>query len=541
MTMPEGMVGQGTQTRRDVLRVIAVGAVAGAAWSVGLGSRGRAVTRSRVLMGTKIHLTVVDADLEAAGAAADATLQRMAALEARLSRYRPDSEVSRLQASGRLEAASEALLDVLRLADRVWRLGDGGFDVTVQPVLDLHRQALARSGGQPSPEAVERALARVDQKALRIEGRSLSLSNADARITLDGIGKGYVVDRGIDVLRERGFPNVFAEAGGDLVAGGEKASRAQPWRIGIRQSAYARLDAPGQPPGPFRGARPRRRHLGRLHAAVQRRDTRNHHIVDPRTGSSAPELASSTVIAPDAATADALATLTMVLGRARGRALLEDLPGCEGYSCRSDSRSRAPRASKCLMLVLTGVGAIGGLTLALATLLVLAHRRLYVEEDPRIDVVEEMLPHANCGACGQPGCRPFAEALVGGEALPGKCTVGSAEDQAGRRIAELPRSRRRRRGEAGRAAGLRRRHQRRASTARATTGCRPAAPRPRWPAAARAASGAASGLADCEVACDFDAIRMDAPRAAGRRRGAAAPPAATASTPARRTCSRCTR
>ena len=70
---------------------------------------------------------------------------------------------------------------------------------------------------------------------------------------------------------------------------------------------------------------------------------------------------------------------------------------------------------------------LGGLTLILALMLLIANKKLYVYEDPRIDKVEEMLPHANCGACGYPGCRPFAEALVSGDALPGKCTVGSAE------------------------------------------------------------------------------------------------------------------
>lgn len=70
---------------------------------------------------------------------------------------------------------------------------------------------------------------------------------------------------------------------------------------------------------------------------------------------------------------------------------------------------------------------LGGLTLLLALMLLIANKKLYVYEDPRIDKVEEMLPHANCGACGYPGCRPFAEALVGGDALPGKCTVSSPE------------------------------------------------------------------------------------------------------------------
>ncbi len=67
---------------------------------------------------------------------------------------------------------------------------------------------------------------------------------------------------------------------------------------------------------------------------------------------------------------------------------------------------------------------LGGL---LAGLLAVANRRLYVYEDPRIDAVEEMLPHSNCGACGTPGCRPFAEAMVKGTTDPGLCTVNSAQ------------------------------------------------------------------------------------------------------------------
>jgi Na+-translocating ferredoxin:NAD+ oxidoreductase RNF subunit RnfB len=69
------------------------------------------------------------------------------------------------------------------------------------------------------------------------------------------------------------------------------------------------------------------------------------------------------------------------------------------------------------------------LGVSLAAVLAFANRRLQVAEDPRIDAVEEMLPHANCGACGKAGCRPFAEAVVAGEIAPGRCTVNPA-DQA---------------------------------------------------------------------------------------------------------------
>jgi Na+-translocating ferredoxin:NAD+ oxidoreductase RNF subunit RnfB len=70
---------------------------------------------------------------------------------------------------------------------------------------------------------------------------------------------------------------------------------------------------------------------------------------------------------------------------------------------------------------------MAGLGITLATILAIANRRLHVDEDPRLDVIDDMLPHANCGACGEPGCRPFAEALLAGKVDPGLCTVNSAE------------------------------------------------------------------------------------------------------------------
>ena len=66
--------------------------------------------------------------------------------------------------------------------------------------------------------------------------------------------------------------------------------------------------------------------------------------------------------------------------------------------------------------------ALGGL---LAFAIVLANRKLAVEEDPRIDEIEGILPGTNCGACGQPGCRAFAETLVAGSTNPAQCTVSS--------------------------------------------------------------------------------------------------------------------
>ena len=77
--------------------------------------------------------------------------------------------------------------------------------------------------------------------------------------------------------------------------------------------------------------------------------------------------------------------------------------------------------------IVVAVAFMALLGLLLATVLAIANKQLFVYEDPRIDDVEEMLPHANCGACGTAGCRAFAEKLVEGELQPGLCTVNSKD------------------------------------------------------------------------------------------------------------------
>jgi thiamine biosynthesis lipoprotein len=319
-------------SRRQVLQILAVGGAAGLAWSLGFLPRaGRAaVRRSRLLLGTMVNLTVVGDDREAAEAAVTATLDRMSGLESLLSRHREESEVSRLNRTGRLATASAELVECLRLSERVSRLGDGAFDVTIQPLLDLYRRRLEEHHELPSPEEVERVRERVGHRALRLEGRTVSLDRRGMAITLDGVGKGYVVDEAVAVLEGRGFPNVLVEAGGDLLANGERRP-GEPWRIGIRSPR------PGLPKLQTRiDARSRAVTTSGDYMQPFTPDLTQHHILDPRTGRSSPELASATVMAPTAALADALSTLAMTLGPGRSRELLEDLPECEGYLVSKD-------------------------------------------------------------------------------------------------------------------------------------------------------------------------------------------------------------
>jgi len=148
---------------------------------------------------------------------------------------------------------------------------------------------------------------------------------------------------------------------------------------------------------------------------------------------------------------------------------------------------------------------MAGLGLALAVVLAVSYRFLRVPEDPRVEQVEALLPASNCGGCGHPGCRAFAEAVVQGRARPSGCSVCSAERVEA--IADL----------LGVAAGVRVRRIARLHCAGGTAHAGPAA-RYQGPATCGAAAlvgggGKACawgclGLADCQRACTFDAIAM---------------------------------
>lgn len=142
----------------------------------------------------------------------------------------------------------------------------------------------------------------------------------------------------------------------------------------------------------------------------------------------------------------------------------------------------------------------------LSLILVAANKRLFVYEDPRIDEVEEMLPHANCGACGSAGCRPFAERLTKGEAEPAQCTVSSKEmgqaiarhlgvslGKVEKRVARLACA-------GGTHVALMRANYSGLKSCRAAT---------LVSGGGKACAWGCLGLGDCEAVCDFTAISMD--------------------------------
>lgn len=77
--------------------------------------------------------------------------------------------------------------------------------------------------------------------------------------------------------------------------------------------------------------------------------------------------------------------------------------------------------------ILIALAIVAGLSSLFGIILAVAYKKLKVFEDPRLDIVEEMLPSSNCGACGVPGCRAFAEELIASRESPSSCTVSSPD------------------------------------------------------------------------------------------------------------------
>jgi Na+-translocating ferredoxin:NAD+ oxidoreductase RNF subunit RnfB len=149
---------------------------------------------------------------------------------------------------------------------------------------------------------------------------------------------------------------------------------------------------------------------------------------------------------------------------------------------------------------------MGVLGLLLSSLLAFANKKLWVFEDPRIDEIEDMLPATNCGACGNAGCRPFAEALIAGTVNPAQCTVSTPDtiseiaDYLGvesgdvvKRVARLACA------GGNHVARMRAHYDGLAS-------CRAASVVSGGP---KGCTWGCIGLADCAEVCEFDAITMD--------------------------------
>ena len=257
------------------------------------------------LMGTLVQVEARGKWLEPV---VDAALGEMARIERLMSRFLPNSDVARLNATySQPVTVSPETLWVVEKALLFSQLSRGAFDITVN----------SRNGASYKDVFLDKETCQI---WLRKPGMSIDLG---------GIAKGYAVDRAIEVLQGMGVQDALVSAGGDLrVLGSNTPDNG--WIIGV------------QHPGAYNGLLCR---LSLTDKAVatsgeyyrnNRHGHRHHHILDPHRGKPARGCLSATVIANQALIADALATAAFVLGSREGMNLIESLPDVEGLLVGED-------------------------------------------------------------------------------------------------------------------------------------------------------------------------------------------------------------
>ncbi len=299
-----------------IVALVALAVVA--AWKVenlGRSTRRSLESRPEKVMGTSCRIIAVPGDTRDARAAASEAGRALQQAEARLRRVEAEMS-SHIEASAlsRLNAAPAqqpvplppAVLGVLRSSQDLHAQTRGSFDITCRPLIELWQSA-GEAGKLPSRDDIARARDASSWASLTLTEKTALKRTGTVRVDLGGIAKGYGIDRAVEVLREAGMAGGLVDVGGDLRVFGHPP-QGQRWEVKVQDpvspgtiATLELLDGAVCTSGGYR-----------RHVTIEGRQYS--HIIDPRTGQPALGVASATVLASDATTADAWATALSVVG-----------------------------------------------------------------------------------------------------------------------------------------------------------------------------------------------------------------------------------
>ena len=290
--------------------------------------------REASIMGTRCTVELWAADEPAGERAIAAVFDDMRRIDALMSTYKPDSELSQVNANAAQHpvAVSRELFDLIATSIEYSRLSNGVFDVTYASVGYLYDY---RRHQHPDDAAIAAALPGIDYRQLVMDARAhtIAFGKPGMRVDLGGIAKGYSVDRGIEILRKAGFDRAMVNAGGDSRIIGDRFGK--PWMVGIRHPddpsrVVLRLpltDAAFSTSGDYE-------------RYFDEGGVRYHHILDPRTGKSPHALRSATLISSTALRTDGLSKTVFILGPEKGIAFIDTLPDVDAVVVGADGKVR---------------------------------------------------------------------------------------------------------------------------------------------------------------------------------------------------------
>jgi FAD:protein FMN transferase len=323
-------------TRRRALRVVA--AAAGLPLVIAAvratAPTGQLFNWQGEVLGAFSELTLWHTDAALAGRTILKVRMEIERYERIFSLYRQDSEISRLNAAGKLAKPSPELRALIEESQRLGELSGGAFDISVQPLWRLYEAHFwSHSAVQPDLAARARDVARMLVDFRRIDSGTAAVGFArdGMAITLNSVAQGYITDAIADMLRNEGFESAVVDLGEFRTLGHHPDGR--PWRLGIRNGRAA-------------GSVDRMVELEDMALAVSggygttfEPSGRFHHIFDPHTGASANGLVDVAVIGPTATAANGLSTAICVAGEAQAPTLLAAYPRTRAILTRLDGTS----------------------------------------------------------------------------------------------------------------------------------------------------------------------------------------------------------
>lgn len=288
------------------------------------GAQARPLRWEGTALGAPASIQLYHADEAQARAAITAALDELRRLEAVFSVYRADSAISALNRNGLLENAPADLVAMLTRALTLAEISDGIYDPTVQPLWQLYFRHFTAPNPDPAGPAsrdIDAALALVDWRAVELDAdrRRIAFARPGMGLTLNSGAQGYITDRVAEVLRAHGFERMLVDMGEPRALSAKPDGSA--WRIGIANPAdpartVAALDVVDECIATSGG-----------YGTLFDPDGRFTHLIDTRTGRTAPALQSVSVVARSGTIADGLSTAMLMAPADRRQAILKAAGG----------------------------------------------------------------------------------------------------------------------------------------------------------------------------------------------------------------------
>jgi thiamine biosynthesis lipoprotein len=276
------------------------------------------VYKKKYVMGTVFEIAAYDQSPEHASKAIEKAFQEIVRIDDLLSNYKPDSALSNLNRSAHFHA-EKVPPDLYRVIDqsiRFSRLSDGKFDISIAPLVDLWKAAL-RGEGAPTQARQEEVRGCVGYEKIELAPPDqISFRSQCLKLDLGAIGKGYAVDRAAEVLRTLGIRDALINAGGSTILAMGSPPDQSAWLVHLRDPSN-KLD-------PQVMLKDESVSTSEQTASSLLGNDSAGHIIDPNTGMPLKTVFAVSAVSKTATVSDALSTTLLLLGPAKGRALIKN-------------------------------------------------------------------------------------------------------------------------------------------------------------------------------------------------------------------------